>query len=156
MPPEQRCYSEEEGDQILRLAVSGSHGSTGMSREQLLATAAELGVTPEAFEQAENEFLLKREQEALRRQYETGVRAEFLSHVGVYGVLNLGMIGLDLVLAGRMTWSWFPLLIWGIFLLLDLVETFSRGADYEKGFEKWQEKRAAKRNRKRSLKSTTG
>jgi len=66
---DERFYSDEQAQEILRLAARTSAGSGAISRSQLLETAAELGIQPAEVLQAEREFFEHQALESDRKAF---------------------------------------------------------------------------------------
>ncbi|MFN3729041.1 MAG: 2TM domain-containing protein [Fimbriimonadaceae bacterium] len=140
--PHRHSYNEEEAEQILSLAAKKALPGGGVSREQLLATANELGIPPEAVAAAEQEVIHLRRDVELRREYNRSRHADFWAHLMTYVVVNAGIMGLNFLVAGRISWALFPLVGWGIGLAIHAFTAFQHfGADYEKEFAKWRRKK---------------
>lgn len=69
-------YSEQDAQEILRRAASAQSGF--MSRDELLLAASELGISPQAVEQAERDYQEARVDEDLRSQFRLKQRQDFL------------------------------------------------------------------------------
>ncbi|MGV3615923.1 MAG: 2TM domain-containing protein [Fimbriimonas sp.] len=137
---EHRQYTEEEAEQILRLAARSETG--GISRDRLASMAAELGVSPDQLERAEREFLQTRQTETERKEFETHVFRDLWSHVAIYVAVNVGLIGMDLIPDGHWDWAHWPLLGWGIGVACHVASVFWSSADDEaKAFREWKAKR---------------
>ncbi len=137
----QRFYEEDEAEEILRLAAQKS-AVGGMSRERLLATAAELGISPEAVEEAERTVTVHRREVEVRSDYDRHVKGEFYSHLSAYVVVNAFLIGMNFFTDGRIDWAIWPLLGWGIGIASHFSNAFiKRSSDYEESYEKWKARR---------------
>src|SRR5690349_21324610 len=97
---EQSHYNDQEAEEILRIA-SREAATGGMSRETLMRTAEELGITPEAVARAEEQMAMKREADRigaedleLRKQYEAERRGKFMADLWSYIGINAGLIGI--------------------------------------------------------------
>ena len=113
----ERKYSSDEVDAILGRAIERQHNRGELSHEDLVAAAGEVGVPPEAIESAALEVLAERhqrEQLAILRKQEW--RA-FFSHLVPYLLVNGMLVTLNL-LTTHFPWALFPLLGWGIGLVL--------------------------------------
>lgn len=111
-----RTYSRQEADEILRRALS-HEGEDGISHDDLVAAAREVGIPPSAIEDAANqlgEYQVVRDRvELLRRQK----RRAFVRHLLTFLIVNGGMFAFDWFDGG----PWFfhyLLIIWSIVLLL--------------------------------------
>jgi len=137
----QKFYNEDDAEQILRLASSMSTPIGAMSRDQLLATASELGITPQAVEEAERQIVSSRAELSDRAEFDRRVRRDFYGHLASYVIVNGFLCGINIVTGGYF-WAVWPLLGWGIGLAFSVVETFFRNSEsYQEEFEKWRVKR---------------
>ena len=135
-------YEEEEAEQILRLAASLTLPASAMSRERLLATAAELGIEPEAVEMAERQLAAQGAELADRAEFDALQRRDFYGHLLSYVLVNMFLVVINLVTVPSYFWAIWPILGWGLGLAFHGVETFFRNSEsYRKEFEKWQSKR---------------
>jgi DNA-binding XRE family transcriptional regulator len=141
-------YSEEDAEQILKLAARKASASSGMDREELLAAASELGLSRQTVLEAEREYHAKKQEEQLRRDFDRHLRAEFLNHLVTYLTVNAFLLFLDLRRDMTLSWAYWPLLGWGIGLVIHAYNTFSRSsADYNHQFEKWKLRKERKARR---------
>lgn len=136
----ERFYDEEEAEAILRLAAGRASG--GMSWERLLSMAAELGIPPDAVEEAEKAIAVQRQDHNLRSEYDRHVRHEFASHLISYIIVNTFLVVLNLVTSPHTFWVAWVLMGWGIGLAFHFASTFLKNSDnYESEFVKWKAKR---------------
>lgn len=135
---DQRHYSEEEAEEILRLATR-KQGSGGIPRDRLVEMAAELGLSPDQVQSAEQEFNATRNQEDERKRFESHVLRDLWSHVATYVAVNAGLVGMDLIGDGRLDWAYWPLLGWGIGVACHVASVFWSSSDAEaKAFQEWK------------------
>lgn len=139
-------FSEEEAEQILRLAARQS--GAGVSQDRLLEMARELGISPDAVlsaaGQVREQTLEKQEQEAFVRER----RAKFRQHLISYVTTNVGMMAIDLATTHHLSWSLIVMACWAIGVFTDAVSTFLPNSEgYQKEFVRWQRKRRAKLGR---------
>lgn len=135
---EHRHYSEEEAEEILRLATR-KEATGGIPRDRLVEMAAELGLSPDQVQRAEQEYLATRDEEVERKKFESHVLRKLWSHVATYVAVNAGLVGMDLVADGRIDWAYWPLLGWGIGLACHIASVFWSSADDEaKTFREWK------------------
>jgi hypothetical protein len=143
MPGEgQQFYSESDAQEILRRAASSHTSAGGLSRDELLRTAAELGVSPEAVARAEAEYFAEREQnrdiDEFRRQH----RAEFRTHLVIYAIINIFLLCINLLTSADHLWFFYPLLGWGIGIAIHGYTTYNEDtSEWRKEFEDWKRKR---------------
>lgn len=140
-------YTHDEAEQILRIAVrqeveqpDGS-GAAGVSEEALLRMASELGLSPEAVRAAAARYKGERSEVEERRLFNRHRRGEWMSHLISYVGANGCMMALDLWLSHRLTWSIWPLFVWGIGMMIHTGQTFVHTDETEAEFEKWQDRR---------------
>jgi hypothetical protein len=144
----QQFYEEEEAEQILRLAASLTSPAGAMSRERLLATAAELGISPEAVEMAERQFAGKKAEIADRAEFDTIQRREFYGHLLSYVLVNGFLVVINILTSPTYFWAMWPILGWGLGLAFHFAETFFKNSEnYREEFVKWQAKRARRLER---------
>ena len=144
----QNHYSDQDAEEILKIA-SRETGTGGMSRERLLQTAAELGISAETVERAEEQMRLKREasreQEEdveLKRQFEGERRSKFLADLWSYLGVNAGLIGIWWFSGSSYFWPKWVLLFWGIGVLVDFFGTFFNRDETK--FQRWKRRRHRK------------
>ncbi len=136
-----RHYEEDEAEEILKRASSLTSPIGGMSRDRLLETAAELGITPEAVERAEREIAASKSELSERAEFDQRIRRDFYGHLASYVIVNGFLCTINLIQGGRF-WAIWPLLGWGIGIAFGVVETFFRNSeDYQEEFEKWRSKK---------------
>lgn len=142
VPSEQQFFQEDEAEQILLLAARRS-ASGAMSREQLLAAAAEAGISPEAVQEAETEYRERSAEVKERLHYDKHVKHEFWTHLSTYLLVNTGLVFLDLRGDGGLDWAYWPVIGWGLGMIAHAWMTFAKGSDdYEKEFRRWRAKKS--------------
>jgi hypothetical protein len=150
---DQQFYNDNEAEEILRIANRESL-SGGMTKEKLIQTAAELGISPEAVERAEQQLVLKREtdrvaqeDELLRQQFKKERRASFFNDLLSYIGTNAFMVGIWWFTGHGYFWPMWVMLAWGIGIASDFASTYL--ANDNAKFERWKrrrERRALGRN----------
>lgn len=108
--PDKR-YSSEAVQRILELAMAGD-STQSFSRQQLWEMAAELSIAPQVLEQAEQTWQKQYQQQQRRERWHRYLRAQWL----VFGLVNSGLIVINLVTYSAVFWAIYPLLGWGISL----------------------------------------
>ncbi|MEO0433989.1 MAG: 2TM domain-containing protein [Cyanobacteria bacterium J06656_5] len=105
-------YSAEQVQQIL-VAAMGQGEEDGFSRSQLAEMATDLGISPDALRQAEQVH------QALPAQSTPNpTQQNFRQQLRTYAVVNTFLLALNVSLSGTITWAIYPLLGWGLGLLL--------------------------------------
>jgi len=137
-------YDDDELSEILRLAVRKQESASGDLRRRLLDVADELGISHEAIAEAEAEYRQKVSRQNELALYKKENRNGFRIHSGVYVIVNIFLVGLNLI-----TWQedkeiWFPygLLGWGIGLAIHAFVTLRKVDWQDEEFQKWRRKRA--------------
>lgn len=147
MAGEQRFYTEEEAQQVLHLAARAVP-STGMSRDELVRAASEMGISAEAIEQAEAQLRAEQEQRAreeelagLRREFNRYYRRRIFDKVVGFVSSNLFFVFLWLFTGGGYFWPIWIFGWWGVALLGSLAQSLFSAEYRERKFERWLAKR---------------
>lgn len=145
---ENRHYNDNDAEEILRIA-SREASAGGMSRDRLVETAAELGISPEAVAKAEEQLVLKREadrvrleDEELRKQFEKERRGAFMTDLWSYLGTNAGLIGIWYMTGARYFWPGWVIICWGIAVVTDALQTFFNNDETK--FQRWKKRRHRK------------
>ncbi|MFN3362222.1 MAG: 2TM domain-containing protein [Pseudanabaenaceae cyanobacterium] len=140
-------YTELEVQQILQRALLRSQ-KTGekLSRAQVEEIARELGVSPEDFALAEQEWQRERELQSDLTEFIQIARRQFRDGLVTYVVVNGVLLILNFLTARGITWAIYPLLLWGVFVALDAWSVFvTDGAMFERRFQTWYKQRQQER-----------
>jgi hypothetical protein len=108
-----RVYSKDEADAILARAIELQGRGAATSHAELLATAREIGVAPEALEKAATEVLAGRRDEQELRALRAGRWRGFFAHLVPFVCVGV-LLGFINVLTGGFPWAVIPMLAWGI------------------------------------------
>lgn len=110
-PAKERPLSAEEAAAVIREATKlQQKQATGeLSREEVIAMGKELGVSPEAVEQA----LAKRQEQAQATKHVQSERREFAEHLTWYAAVMAVLVGIDFM-TGTGWWVQWPAMGWGI------------------------------------------
>ena len=138
--PEERFYTEEEANEILR-AAQMDPGTSGMSRDELLRSALEAGIPPEAIERAEKQVALGRQsvsdQEAYRQSLHRGLMTQVSSWFGT----SILLAGINFMTGFHSFWSAWPIGIWGLVVAKEAIEySLSKPWLDPQKVEKWRRK----------------
>lgn len=137
----QRFYEEHEAEQILNLAATISHSLGKMSRQGLLDTAAELGISPDAVEAAEKQIAAQRLDDQLRSEFHANRRAQFTSYLLPYVIFNFAFV---ILCIGHQFWAFWPILAWAIGLAAQARALLFRGSSaYQRRYVVWKAIRMA-------------
>ncbi|MBW4551234.1 MAG: 2TM domain-containing protein [Aphanocapsa sp. GSE-SYN-MK-11-07L] len=136
--PTSGAYSQEDIQQILHIAIVQQVDTGEFSREQLLEIAAELGISPQLLQIAEQEW---QQQQSLQRQRQDfdAYRQHQLRQSGIkFLIVNSFLVSLNILMGFGFPWSVYVLLCWGLGLSLKTWKVYaSRGEDYERAFQQW-------------------
>jgi hypothetical protein len=108
-----QSYSSEDTQQILKYATSLQQENY-VSREQLIEIAAEVGISAETLEKAEQQWLLQREATQKQAKVQSRRRLGFQLHLIPYLATSVFMVLLNLTTTPRCFWSIYPILGWGL------------------------------------------
>ncbi len=139
-------YTASDVQAILGRALARQHRSES-SETQLIEMAEELGIDPATLDQAKLDWSAEYREAELRRSFDQKQQQEFKSHLITYLIVNAGLVGLNIVTPDTHPWSLYPLLGWGIAVVLDAAATFKLidHDDYEVAFKKCKKKKQPKR-----------
>lgn len=112
MPPSPR-YSQAAVQDILSRALQARTAGE-FSRTQLEEMAAELSIDPADLDQAERQWRQAQAAAQARQRRRDRQRRDWL----IYGISSVGFVAIDLATAGTLTWAFFPIVGWGLGLLL--------------------------------------
>ncbi|WP_016953077.1 2TM domain-containing protein [Anabaena sp. PCC 7108] len=116
-------YSSEEMQQILQKAfVRKQEGE--FTQEQIIEIALELGVSSESLQAAEKEWLIQQVEMKKQQISNSQKRREFKSHLMSFIVINGFLILLNLFTSPSYFWAIYPILGWGLGLLLHGIKTY--------------------------------
>ena len=104
-------YSAEQIQQILLLAMQQEED--GFSRSQLEEMATDLGIASYDLAQAEQSW-----QELSIPPVPDSEQQNFRQQLRTYAAVNAFLLTLNFTLSGTITWAIYPLLGWGLGLLL--------------------------------------
>lgn len=134
-------YKASDVQIILERALARQHYNE-FSEAQLLEMAQEMSIAPETLEQAKLDWLAERQNAELRQSFDQKQRRSFKSHLITYAIVNIFLVGLNIATPDSHPWSLYPLLGWGMGVMLDAAATFKwiDHDDYEEAFRKWKKK----------------
>ncbi|BAZ27579.1 hypothetical protein NIES4074_00060 [Cylindrospermum sp. NIES-4074] len=143
-----RSYSQEDVQQILQLAIArqSDDQEKEFSFEQILEIAAELEISPEALNIAEQDWVDQKSDLQQRKAFDSYRSLKFNKRLGNYAIFNGFLVLLNLISTGGISWGLYILLVSGLFIGLDGWNTFqSKGEEYERAFQKWNRKHQMKK-----------
>jgi hypothetical protein len=147
-----RVYSKEEAEAILARAIELHGHGDATSHAELVATARELGVAPEAIEQAAAEVLDRRRDDAALRALRARQWRGFYAHLVPYVSVGLFLGFLNFV-TGGFPWALIPMLGWAIGLASHLLVVAMPDEEKLRRRVERERERARRREEKRSERS---
>jgi hypothetical protein len=142
----QSFYSEQEAHEILELAAR-NEGVGGVSRDSLLQTAAELGISPDAVLAAEEKYHEDRRSLREEKEFKGYRRRQFFDALSGYIVVNSILLAINLLKSPGSLWSLYIIFGWGVGMLFYTRSTFfPRAEEYRADFEKWRLRRSLARS----------
>lgn len=132
------CYSQEDIQQILQIAIARQAHDTEFTREQLVEIATELDISLDCLQQAEQEWSTQQGELQKRESFNAYRRSKFNKSLGKYIIVNSFLVPLNFLSAGELSWSLYILLLWGLGLGLNAWKIYqSQGEEYEQAFKHW-------------------
>ncbi len=111
-----RSYTREEADEILRRALQ-QQATDGVSHDDLVAAAREVGIPTEAIESAAAQLGERRVVEQRVQLLRKRKQSAFVRHLITFLIVNTGIFLIDRLDGPPWYFHW-PLIIWGIVLVL--------------------------------------
>lgn len=139
-------YDQRQVEEILRRAIDRDQREAAkLERADIVAAAEELGIEPHSVQQAMVEIDLDAELADEVELIRLRRKSKWLSHVSSWVVVNAFLFAIDLLTGGGW-WFYWPLLSWGLFVVLDTLRVLR--ADEQQDRERAR-KRLAKRHARR-------
>ena len=140
--PMTQSYIQEEAQEILKIAFAQRQETEEMSREQLLETAAELGISPSELALAEQKWQSQKQNLQEQDQFNAERRQKLKQNLIRYAIVGSFLILLNLVTTHGLSFALSILLFWGLFLALKAWKTSqTEGEDYQKALSRWRLKK---------------
>ena len=113
-----RSYTQDEVNAILRRALATREDfADGVTHQELIETAREVGIAPHAIEQAIAEEKRERDRLVLVGEIQRGRRSRFTGHLVTFAFVNALCFAIDFLTPGQ-SWFYWVLVPWGMVLLL--------------------------------------
>jgi hypothetical protein len=116
-------YNAEEMQQILEVAFRQKQKGE-YTREQIIEIASELGVSSESLQAAEQEWLKNNVEVKKEQMSNSQQRKDFKSHLFAFLAINGFLVLLNLVVSPGYFWAIYPILGWGLGLLLHGIKVY--------------------------------
>ena len=120
-------YSAEQVQQIL-VSAMGQSDQEGFSRSQLEEMATDLGISLDTLQQAEGN--LQAISESVQTTVSQSPKQQLRQRLRTYIIVNIFLIALNFTLSGAITWAIYPLLGWGLGLLLSKDASFCAKTEF--------------------------
>ncbi|BAZ87955.1 2TM domain-containing protein [Dolichospermum compactum] len=120
-------YNAEEMQQILEVAFRQKQKGE-YTREQIIEIASELGVSSESLQAAEQEWLKNNVEVKKEQMSNSQQRKGFKSHLFTFLAINGFLVLLNLVVSPGYFWAIYPILGWGLGLLLHGMKVYISNA----------------------------
>ncbi|WP_394832654.1 2TM domain-containing protein [Pendulispora rubella] len=121
----QRRYSDEEVRTILEMALKRDD-KQGVGHDELLAAAAEVGISREAIETAALELDDARGEQQAREAILARRRKGFAAHMWPFIAVNAFLAAINMLTTPDVLWFLFPLLGWGLGMFFHARSAFSK------------------------------
>jgi len=139
---EANTFTVQQVEAILKRALRDHARDGGITREELVETARELGISPSEVEKAIREEASMGEFERAKEVWLVRRRNQFFRHLQSYAIANGFLFLLNMATGGE-NWFVYPLLGWGVVLAFDAAGTFNPSSSkIERGARKLMKKRA--------------
>ena len=137
-----KLTSDEDVDEILKLALrQQGHGDSNL-RQRLSASAEELGISEDALQRAEEAYLEQKDAEREFVEFRRRQRREFRDHLFMYLTVNAFLVGMNFYRDGEIGWAVWPILGWGIGVACHAWQALnSQSEPFQEEFEKFKQKR---------------
>jgi hypothetical protein len=138
--------SEEDVDEVLKLALrKQGHGDQDL-RSRLTAAAEELGITPEDLALAEEEYAQTKEEKKEFLEFKRRQVREFREHFFAYIIVNTLLVAINWITVGTVNWAIWPILGWGVGLAFHAWGSLNSGSEsFQEEFANFRRKRRSKR-----------
>jgi hypothetical protein len=118
-------YTDEEVRKILDRALRGEP-DRGVSHDELVAIASEVGVSRESIDTAARQLHLEGESEQGRQQVLRRRRGRLAAHALTFALVNAFLFAINYLTTPGQWWVLFPVFIWGFALIFHARFALSR------------------------------
>ena len=134
-------YSEEQVEQILRYALSKKTNGQSLTKQQVYEIASDMGVSETDFLASVQEWQSTQAIRKEQSEFDKYKKRSFQTNLLKYVIINSFLVALNLFTSRAISWAIYPLLFWGLAVVLDAWVTYqSESEEYEKQFQKWLRK----------------
>jgi len=129
-------------EEILRRAIAIDATLGDSLHKTLQQTAAELGISSAALEQAEREWEQQQIEREEMHEFVQHQRSDWLQHLVSYLVVCGFLAFLDFRGDQHMSWSWWVIGGWGLGLIFHTLSVFNtKSTTFRQEFEAWRRKK---------------
>ena len=137
-----RLTTDEDVDEILKLAVRRQGDSDESLRERLTLAASELGIPEGDLQRAEEEYLQQKIDRDEFAEFKRKQKREFREHLFSYVIVNAVLVGINVIQDGTIGWAIWPILGWGIGIASHAWATLNSDSEsFQDEFEKFRSKK---------------
>ncbi|MGF1512731.1 MAG: 2TM domain-containing protein [Elainellaceae cyanobacterium] len=131
-------YDEAAVQQILARARARQGQSDPLKRSQLIDMAREIGISPANFLAAEEEWLVRQEEQAARAAFDQYRHQQWLKGLRRFGIGSSLLLLSNLAATRQLSWSLYMALGWAIVLGLQGWQMYRASEDrYNRDFRRW-------------------
>jgi|CXWL01.1.fsa_nt_gi hypothetical protein len=136
----EQLQSDDDVEEILRIAVRREGKTDPDLRHRLHTAASELGISDNALQAAEEEYYKKTRVDQDLAEFNSRKRRDFRGHFTTYILVILGLFGLNVftIRDGGDLWAMYPMLGWGIGIAIHGFSAYSRSTRDDPEFLKWR------------------
>jgi hypothetical protein len=135
--------SDDDIEAILKIAVSQVGGMEAQTlRERLMATAAELGLTPEQVAEAERKWAAQEKEKRDLAEFNAYRKSAIWSRLGYFAVIDALCLAANYLDDRSFDWAVWVVLITG-FLFARRAARLLFPTDFQRALDKWRAKRDA-------------
>ena len=134
-------YYPEQVDQILRYALAKRTNGQNLTKQQVYEIASDMGISEADFLTSVQEWQSTQAVRTEQAEFDKYKKKSFQSSVLKYAIFNSFFLALNLFTSGGIGWAIYPILFWGLAVVLDAWVTYqTESEEYEKQFQKWLRK----------------
>lgn len=142
-------FSNDEAEAILREAarIDRAFDSTQLTRQSLIDTAAELGISPEAVQEAEKRVSERQVTDLARQEFSLHCAQKMREKIVSWASVSVMLIGINFFTSGFEGHVWFiyPVGIWGVVVLSEYISYRMNPPERDQSkFEDWLRERSFK------------
>lgn len=143
----QSVTSDEDVDEVLKIALRRQGRTDDSLRQRLVTSAEELGIPYEDLVEAEKEYVRQREERQEFYSFRKRQVREFREHLLAYFIVNGLLVGTNLLTLGSVTWAVWPILGWGVGIAFHAWASLNTGSEsYQEDFARYRRRLAGRKD----------